>query len=422
MRNLPPRIFQINTMLIAGVLVGLVVGLLIGWVIWPVQWQGATLDELFPDYMAAVAESYTMYGSPEAAETARQRLAPLGNDLSEEFKSAIAQFSESNAPNKSVRLSNLNSLAAAIGVSLPGLVGATQIDAPAQEPTTAAPTAAATPVATPESEGGIGWVSWLLGLLAAAALVLGGVYLLMLLSRRHQASSSDAQMGQMIDNQIGALRTGEATTFVASKSATYDTPDAANEDEDEFGPPPTRAPQPAPLSQDEPEEYEFDDDPEDYTGLPAMTAGQRTSNADHYTQYSLEAEPDGESDEELYENKYDGNAWGGAKPASGSSALSQEPPPIRVSNRPAEPTAAVSIPSTAGRNDFTARPTTVTRGASRFKLLEIYTAHYQAAIHDYDESHPITDPVTAKYIGECGMGGNTKNGLLQNNPEQGIAL
>jgi hypothetical protein len=55
-------------------------------------------------------------------------------------------------------------------------------------------------------------------------------------------------------------------------------------------------------------------------------------------------------------------------------------------------------------------------------LLEIYTAHYHAGIHDYDESHPITDPSSAKYIGECGMGVSTKNGLLQNNQEQVVAL
>ena len=68
-----------------------------------------------------------------------------------------------------------------------------------------------------------------------------------------------------------------------------------------------------------------------------------------------------------------------------------------------------------------ARPTTYTRGTSRFKQLEVYVAQFQAGIQDYDETHPITDPSTGKYIGECGMGVSTKNGLL-NRSEEVVAL
>ena len=41
---------------------------------------------------------------------------------------------------------------------------------------------------------------------------------------------------------------------------------------------------------------------------------------------------------------------------------------------------------------------------------------------DYDQSYSIMDPEDGRYIGECGMGVNIKNGILQNSPDSVIAL
>jgi hypothetical protein len=63
-----------------------------------------------------------------------------------------------------------------------------------------------------------------------------------------------------------------------------------------------------------------------------------------------------------------------------------------------------------------------TARGSQDTLLKTFTVHYQAGIPDYDQSYSIMDPVSGRYIGECGMGVNLKNGILQNNPDNVIAL
>jgi hypothetical protein len=400
MSQLQLRTLNPGAALVAGGVLGLLVGLLIGWVFWPVEWQGASLNELLPEaraeYLAAVAESYTMYGSPEAAATARRRLAPLDSDLPGEFEAAIAHFSASNDPDKAVRISNLSSLAAALGVNLPNLVGVTQ---PAIEGEQGA--APANPEPTPaagEATGGIGWFRWLFGALVAIVLVLGGAYLLLFLARRQPELLDETQEGKRIDTQIGSLRDefdGTGPRYVAGdQGARYDHEDLATVH---------RAIAATQAVADEPEDYRFDDDPEDYTTMPTLPQGDATGRGRHYTQFTL-AQP-ADEDEEAGETADED--WERALHASGSSPALREPPPVRL---------------TEAQQASTNRPTAVTRGASRFKLLEVYTAHYQSGSHDYDESHPITDPHSVRYIGECGMGISTKNGLLQNNPDQVVAL
>jgi hypothetical protein len=419
MRELSSRNYHPNLLLVVGVALGLALGLLIGWVLWPVDWQGASLDELYSapkaEYLAAVAESYAMYSSPEAAATAKRRLAPLGADLSSEFESAIAYFSESNEPDKALRISNLNSLASALDVTMPNLVGATQPQNADAAPMTAPPPAPNSAATTETTErGGLGWGGWALGALAAIALILGGVYLLMLLTRRAQPIADDPTLGKMIDRQIGSLRPSEPAGYVPATRYVDD-----DDNGDEHG-------HAANAIQDEPEEYQFDDEPEDYTRMPAVAAGPRASTSGHYTPYSLDAEP-GDPLDELEEEPDDEEEmqWQQGLSAAPASTAMREPPPIRIHSRPAtgESNAAANVRLAASaRPEVAARPTTVTRGTTRFKLLEIYSAHYQAGIHDYDESHPITDSKSARYIGECGMGVSTKNGLLQNYPDQVVAL
>lgn len=402
--------FQLRTLnpvaaLVAGGVLGLLVGLLIGWVVWPVEWQGAGLDELLPEaraeYLAAVAESYTMYGSPEAAATARRRLAALDGDLQSEFEAAIAHFSASNDPDKAVRISNLSSLAAALGVTLPNLVGVTQPPAEVEAGAPAAGTGAAPGAA--EAAGGIGWVRWLLGALFAVVLVLGGAYLLLLLARRQPEPLAESQEGELIDHQIASLRANPDSAgprYVAGDETTrYDHEELARVLTTTQG------------VAEEPEEYSFDDDPEDYTTMPTLPPGDSTGRSRHYTQFTLERSADG--DEERGETA--GDDWERALHAPGASPALDQPPPIRLTN-------SQQSNNVTPQPANTARPTAVTRGTARYKLLEVYTAHYQAGIHEYDESHPITDSHSARYIGECGMGVSTKNGLLQNNPDQVVAL
>ena len=304
MTNQQQPSYRISPGLIVGAVVGLLIGLLIGWVIWPVEWQGAKLSELYPeakaDYLVAVAEAYTMYGSPEAAAVARQRVAPFGDALGSELESAIAEVSKRDDPDKAVRISNLNSLAAALDVPLNNLVGFTQ----AEQQTTSVATPAALSTRRPRltassvaattgeetSSGGIGWLGWLLGLLVAVALVLGGVYSLLLLSRRNRQATDDAEIETVIDDRFAALKADDPTVDTASSRyvAGGHAHDVGADNESyrtSAGLATVAAPYPG-----EPEEYQFDDDPEDYSGFPAAAAGTRRAPAGHYTQFSLDSD------------------------------------------------------------------------------------------------------------------------------------
>jgi hypothetical protein len=462
MRSLQPRTFNAGMALAAGLVLGLVVGLLIGWVIWPVEWQGATISELYPEekaeYLAAVAEGYVIYSSTEAAESARRRVAGFGDNLATELEAAIGHFSSSDDPNKAVRISNLTSLAAALGVTLPNLVGVTQADAAA--PAAEGAGGAATPVITPASgegadtagnttsetateaapeSGGIGWARWLLIALVAIVLLLGGIYLLLYLARQRGDSAGDDQIETVIDREIGALRpqaegTGNSR-FVAGTApiVTEREPDRGPEftryanngigAEDEEVPP-LRQPKPGNPPDAEPDEYQFDDDPEDYTTFVAGQSGGSANRASHYTPFPLEsgrttvhrppAELEVEDDED--------DLW---EEDESPPAAPQPPPLAPTSSRAATALSGGTAESgnrTGAAGAPSPRPVTYGRGAARSKLLEIYTAHYHSSIRDYDEAHPITDTQSGRYIGECGMGVSNKHGVLPNNPDQVVAL
>lgn len=56
------------------------------------------------------------------------------------------------------------------------------------------------------------------------------------------------------------------------------------------------------------------------------------------------------------------------------------------------------------------------------QVIGTYIVHYQAGVPEFEESNNIYDPGTSRYIGECGMGVNMKNGILQDVPENVIAF
>lgn len=404
------RNFNTTTVLLFGVVLGLVIGLLIGWVLWPVSWQGAMPNELFPDakaqYLAAVAEAYLLYDTPEAAETARQRVASFGDNLAAEIEAAVAFYSSSNDPAKEIHISNLGRLAAALGVSLPGLVGLVQA-APA---TSQAPPDTALPTAT--EAGGIGWLRWILYFLLAVMLLLGGIYLLLQVVRGRRTPSEDEAMGAKIDQEIGSLTESRREergqrTYVAG---------AAEDEPDELADQPLLRtpwrPASAALSAEEQADYSFEDEPDDL----ARAGGRRNlTRGGQYTQFRIKPEQ-GELTEAA-EDEEDEEDWDDTGEASfAPSGLPLKPAESGMDNRTLAPT-----PAPPPVRADPPRMATSLR-TSKYKLLEVYTAHYQSGIHDYDEAHPIIEPATGKYIGECGMGASTKNGLLQNYPDQVIAL
>jgi hypothetical protein len=59
---------------------------------------------------------------------------------------------------------------------------------------------------------------------------------------------------------------------------------------------------------------------------------------------------------------------------------------------------------------------------SRAAVIDQHTFQYQLGIAEYDESRPIVDPQSGKYIGEFGLGASSKNGLAQVGPDHLVAL
>ena len=55
-------------------------------------------------------------------------------------------------------------------------------------------------------------------------------------------------------------------------------------------------------------------------------------------------------------------------------------------------------------------------------MIDQHIFHYQTGMTEYDESRPIVDIQSGKYIGEFGMGASSKNALVQTGPEQLVAL
>lgn len=404
--------------LVVGILLGLGLGLLIGWWLWPVEWQNALLQDLNPEaranYLAAVAEAYVYYQDEEAAALARQRLLDLNDNLAEEIAQAQAYFREHPQEYSRVHIDNLARLAAQLGVS-------TAAEAGAPDTTLAA-------VPPPASEGIPTWLNWLLVTLAAVVLLGGGLYLL-----RRVASQGGPNAGAGLDE----LEAEGEDAFEAEEM------DEAEESEE-------RLPRPitpgsarhasrrsrSPAGEDE---YGFEAELDDAdtlgrAGYPLEDEAYFGDTLDDTLDQGNAAESDIRY-VDLTETGRTG-AWGPAGSVTLPGELAEDlededaeaaeeededwddlapPPPSPVVREERPGYGLTSTPTP------TPRPTT--RPSTRLEKVAEFTARYQLGDLDYDQAFNIAAPEDGtRYIGECGMGVNLKNGILQNNPENVIAL
>lgn len=442
----------LNGSLLLGVAVGLALGLLVGWGIWPVQWNEASLGDLRADakadYLSAVSDAYVMYSSPEAAAIAQQRLSALGStDLSKDFTTAIAYYTTSNAADKAIRISNLSRLASALGLTAPVAANdaqATPLNVLIQPDATVQPAAnltkntnsVDTTAAVNAKATGASWLNWLLGLLTAMMLIVGVFYLYLIirpLRTRPQSSTfgaalDDATIEARFDEMDAGAVNRRAQMYGApdprpSSTATYTSPTGAN----------WRNVAPASAVRRTPrDEYEFEDEPEE--GAPRYTAAQHFATEPVGDQphaqlwQEEEAIPEDEDEHDLTDEldltEDDETNAASSAPAVARPLMSQPPAttdPATTAPSLRREAPAESTPAPSPAMSAAAARAGVGR-SSRLKLLEKYTTHYQAGLANYDEAHQILDPSTNKYIGEIGMGVSTKNALLQNDPDQVIAL
>ncbi len=482
MINYDPRRQPALVLLVIGAILGLILGLLIGWVFWPVEWTGGSLRDLNTaekaEYIAAVADAFAIYDSPEATAVAQRRLAPLDDgNLAQSFQETLAYFSASQFTDRAIRDSNIRRLAVALNLSAAGAAPAPQELAGAEAAATATSDPQVAP-ATSESSSGMGWVGWLLWLGTALLLVGGGLYIL---SRtglselqtlfKRPAPAPDG-IDEFDDQQAAAPHRGRTGGNLIT--AEPEGPYSFDQEDDEWNAPGHGAPEPSwrdnPRRDDtvyrRPTAQVYDaayDEPDDeYDRLPPH--GNRDLTDDDWLEEeesdeTFRGQPDDELDQAPFDDDDDppsgppnrsGGSWRPARSSytidvdaddvsfgdkSGSSPEHSRPvppaappvernPPSRDNERPnAALTSAAFAPTRQSMSSVASQRTTVVPPVrSRTTVIDQHVFQYQMGIAEYDESRPIVDPQTGKYIGEFGMGSSSKNGLAQVGADQLVAL
>lgn len=404
--SIPP--LTSSNLILAGIgaFLGLVLGLILAWVIWPVQWTNAWPADLSQEaqaqYLAAVAESYVYYGDAQAAEVARNRLFDLNEDLPTAIADAQSFFIDNPQANSRVYVSNLGQLAQALNVQSPDIIIETPIDAaPAVAPTPADEAAV--------GEGVRAWVNWALTVLAAIVLVGGGFYIVGRLNQRRLATTEADTLddgADGFDDEPGGV--GYVPPTPAANNP-YTRPTRGGMGGVSVTSTPTT---PRSASPAQGEDYGFDDDDND----DELYARGATGRALDYR-----------SEDEIFDDPED-------EPFDDPMADTLDEPldEADVTYAPqvfdsvedddddfeeSEPLSSVA-PLAAGA----AAAQSANLGQPQVRTLNTYTFQYHAGIPDYDQSRPIVDPTTGLQVGDCGMGVNMKNNILQNNPDNVIAL
>ena len=412
----PPGFFgQIRgihiSFLLAGAVLGVGIGLVIGWVLAPVQWTNAWPTDLSPEaraqYLATVAESYAYYGDSQAAETARNRLYDLNADLPAQIAAAQAYFRDHPQHNSRVYISYLGQLAQALGAESPDIVmpSTTDSQAPGSLAPPDAPSAGESAaqdtnqadLATAPATAARTWVNWILITLAAVVLLGGGLYVISHLAAVRPTQYDDGEadeIDEFDDEAVPPRRTEDARS--------------QNPFQPRRSPPGTPAgfvdARRAPSGFDAPEvdDYEFDDEAEN-------------SHVVYSSGTAIEDLDDFERDDIGVERPNDRSPSSGYSPDAWQNTVA---PTVERSS--AETVAGEPQPGVSSGPLHARQPT---RNMTMGKSLGSYTAHYQAGTEDdYDQTFKILDVDSGKYIGDCGMGVNIKNGVLQTNPDHVIAL
>jgi hypothetical protein len=427
--------------LAAGIAVGLALGLLIGWVWWPVEWQGpATAAAPTPVagsqfeapeakalYLGAVADAFvygTAAGDADAGAVAAQRLAAVGGDLRAAFNNSINFYSAQAG--SAARVNNLTSLASALGIPLGDAAAATADPlAAGQAALPAAAPSDATAAAAGDSGGS---ANWLLVLLTALALIVGGVYILWMLRQRQSLGGDDAGFAQEEMSPAAAPSAMFERSSLSSPVRPSLTPAASVRSSIER---PHTAPAGGPHGFDDEDFDEFDE-----SGDADYGSEDETQDAiDARIHSRLAAESQAAARDQAADAEDDADEWGDEEDDEEEADRHTAPPPGFVtsvgatppytgthSSSPGEASTAPAA-STAPRNPppATLQPPTPSRFA-RYTPVESYTATYYTGRADFDYTKNIQSPNDGTYIGEYGIGIPAGQGLLQNDMEKAIAI
>lgn len=370
---------------IVGAVAGLILGLLIGWVWWPVEWQGGAANVLSQeaqiDYISTVADAYAAYSTPAALTLAQERLAAFGDDLPALFDAALTAYGAQ--PDGGQQVANLAALASALGVTVTAL--------PSTAPPTAeAPAATATTAAAAETTDNGGW-NWFGILLGIIVLAIGGYLGWMIFVRLRTAPRPAPAVGPLTQSAATASPItpygGDAVSAERSSPPAYAAAQAAATKVTPVQPPTTAAAPPF--------------EPEDATYPAAPPPRNHQSFAPSV-----------------------------AVPPSG--AFIAEPKEAAETAAEAAVTpAALSTVTAAEQSNVTAvgqRPGAATMGwvagvgrIERYPVVDRLSTQFSAGTENYHITQNITAPDGA-YLGEFGVGVSDRFGMLNNDPEQVVAI
>lgn len=367
-----------------GAVAGLVLGLLIGWVWWPVEWQGGSLSALSretqAEYVSTVADAYATYSTQEALEQARQRLALLDGNLPTLFDAALVTYTA--RPDGSAQVANLAALASALGIPVKALPAAPiPADQAAQAPLPATPAAGVIERNEPNGF----WNG--LQFLASVIILAIGAYLGWLLFKRLRPATPQAT-----PPAIGPL--SQPAPAVASQPITAYSSAA----------PPRTAPpgytaaqaaatqvqpvQPPAMGNVPPFEPE-----ESGAGAPApVRGGQPIAPSVAVPPAApgafIEDAPDDEEDDSPHQ----------ADATSPSTAVGQRPGASSLGWAPG-----------VGR-------------VERYPTIDHFEARFTAGMDHFDWTRNIPGPQEDVYLGEYGIGVSDRHGMLNNDPDQVVAI
>lgn len=385
--------------LLIGVTAGLLLGLLIGWVFWPVEWTGsapASMDRATQiEYLSTVADAYATYSTPTAVERAQRTLAPLGDDLPALFDEAVTLYGAQ--PDGGVQVANLAALASALGVTVSALPAAPaeagvadDVGQPAAPVDPARATGdGATDAETGAPAGANGLWNGLLLLLGIIA-VGAGAYGVWVLYTRLRASANPPGPA------VGPLtRPGNSPPGGAPSSAATITAYSAET-------PPRTSP-------------------------PAYSAAQAAATRVQPVQ------PPAMVNVAPFEPEDTGVAsrTGTASPAPIAPSVAVAPPATHggfiaeeIESEPDADDAQAPLAGAAVGQRLGAS-TSWMAGApriERYPTIDRAEANFTAGMEHFDWAHNIPGPQEGVYLGEYGIGISERHGMLDNDPEQVVAI
>jgi hypothetical protein len=363
--------------LLAGAFAGLVLGLVIGWVLWPVEWQGGDVSALTQtaqvEYLDTVAAAYAGDQSPSRLDTARQRLEPLGAELPALFEAALVQTAAQ--PDSAAQQANLTALASALSVSAAGLPTA----APTVE-VDAAPAASVTGGEEARNEGGGSSVN--LFFLGALLFVVGGAglwwaYQQGWFGKRSSSAQTTSQPAPAKADQVEPLTAPQSR----STASAYSTVQAAATKVTPVQPPTMGDVQP------------FDPDEPSASTAPLTRINMQPLAPSLSVPSSTAGAFVGDDD-------WDGDEAGGNDNAAA---------PAPATSKERTPSGAAGWMAGAGRLE-------------RYPTIDRFETTYTVGMQHFDRTQNIPGPQEGLYQGEYGIGISERHGILNNDPDQVVAI